>query len=401
VSGCFLLVIGNPVTDLLPRAVAHTPDLLSGLAGGGTTASTVAVVGVAESVLLVPLRSNASTLLAGAPIAAMRRRLKLASLIFDQVLLETGMLSVSAGPSGASRMTSYSENLDSLRWQTPRERSIATQSRFSVSIGAKDIPEASAAQLSEIINSETTISWEATLLPFAREFSSECDWIDFVRPAPPSEVKKLADEWSRIDKKNTSLVRAIPVEFVRSTVISSTNGDLALAALSGISITADSLHQQVVAKRFADGSGWHSRGFAIPILLPDIRDLPWDSIVDIRKDRHMSRFRAVMRDIEEEASQACKGGDIESLVHRLFERKQAELLGEVEGLGAGVRKSAFGLLFGGLSGVATMGIAGIGGLIAGTVAGTAIQSVFDVTGIIRRRRARGWLSVYNQLLDAR
>ena len=40
-----------------------------------------------ESVLVVPLRSNASTLLAGAPIAAMRRRLKFASLFYDRLFL--------------------------------------------------------------------------------------------------------------------------------------------------------------------------------------------------------------------------------------------------------------------------------------------------------------------------
>ncbi|MFL6118202.1 hypothetical protein [Actinophytocola sp.] len=327
----------------------------------------------------------------------MRRRLKLASLIFDEVLLEAGMLRVSAGPGGASRFTSYSENLDSVRWQTPKERSVAMQSRFSVSIGDEDIPGVPAAQLREFINSESSISWDATLLPFAREFPTECGWVHFVRPAPPSDAKQLADEWSRVDKKNSSLKNAIPVDFVRSTVIGSANNDLALAALSGISMTADSLHQQVVAQRFRDGSGWQSRGFAMPILLPNIRDLPWESIVEIRKNRYMARFRAVMREIEGEVSETYKGGDVEDFVHRVFERKQAVLLGEVEGLGAGIRKAVYGLLFGGLSGVATMGIAGIGGLIAGTVAGTAIQSVFDVTGNVRQRRARGWLSVYNKL----
>jgi hypothetical protein len=43
------------------------------------------------SILVVPLRSNAYTLLTGALIAAMRRRLKFVSLFYDRLILETGI----------------------------------------------------------------------------------------------------------------------------------------------------------------------------------------------------------------------------------------------------------------------------------------------------------------------
>ena len=51
--------------------------------------------------LVVPLRSNAAGLVAGAPVAAVRRRLKMASLIYDQILLEGGTAHVQAGPRGS------------------------------------------------------------------------------------------------------------------------------------------------------------------------------------------------------------------------------------------------------------------------------------------------------------
>lgn len=330
----------------------------------------------------------------------MRRRLKLASLIFDEVLLEAGMLRVSAGPTGASSFISHAGDIDSLRWQTPRERSVAMQSRFNVFVGNGDLPGVPAEQLREFINSETSISWNATLMPFAREFSSGCDWMHFVRPEPGRSVKQLANEWTNNDKNNASLRDAIPVKFVRNTVIAGANNDLALAAGSGVAVSIDSLHQQVVAQRFKDAAGWHLRGFAMPILLPNVQDLPWESIVEMRKNRHMGRFRAVLRGIEDEVREVYRGGDVKDVVHRIFERHQSDVFGEVEGLGAGVKKAAGGLVIGGATGVATMGIMGIGGLIVGTVLGTAIQSVFDVTKIIRERRARGWLSVYNELRGA-
>ncbi|VXB06333.1 hypothetical protein [Aeromicrobium sp. 9AM] len=47
--------------------------------------------------LWVPLRSNAYSLVAGAPVAAMRRRLKQAGVSYDHVLLEGGGLGITAG----------------------------------------------------------------------------------------------------------------------------------------------------------------------------------------------------------------------------------------------------------------------------------------------------------------
>ena len=54
------------------------------------------------SVLYVPLRSNAKTLITGQPIAALRRRLKYASVFQDQLFLESGVLRMEAGEGGSS-----------------------------------------------------------------------------------------------------------------------------------------------------------------------------------------------------------------------------------------------------------------------------------------------------------
>ncbi len=55
-----------------------------------------------ESALFVPLRSNANTLLTGRPIVAMRTRLKYASVFYDRLYLEAGILHMQAGPNGAA-----------------------------------------------------------------------------------------------------------------------------------------------------------------------------------------------------------------------------------------------------------------------------------------------------------
>lgn len=87
-----------------------------------------------ERLLVVPLRSNAHTLLNGAPVAAMRRRLKYASLLFDDILLESGVLRVWAGPHGSSSMVGppSAENAD--RFQTAHERRAAVDGGFQVAM---------------------------------------------------------------------------------------------------------------------------------------------------------------------------------------------------------------------------------------------------------------------------
>jgi hypothetical protein len=44
--------------------------------------------------------------------------------------------------------------------------------------------------------SEATISWKATLHPFADELPPGTDWIDFVSPsAPVYEIGRMTDRW--------------------------------------------------------------------------------------------------------------------------------------------------------------------------------------------------------------
>src|SRR6266508_4574153 len=59
--------------------------------------------------IFFPLRSNAKSLVAGAPAQSVVARLKLASLLYDRVLVEDGEYRIQGGPGGSSRFwTRYS-----------------------------------------------------------------------------------------------------------------------------------------------------------------------------------------------------------------------------------------------------------------------------------------------------
>jgi hypothetical protein len=345
-----------------------------------------------DSVLVVPLRANAHSLLAGAPVAALRRRLKFASLLYDRLFLETGIYTASAGPNGSSGFVDPPTATHPARWQSPAERRAGTGNSFMVLVGGR-----------VAVQSVASISWSATLQPFADELPQGIDWVDFVRPPKPTgQVQQLVQRWTWDDQRNPALESAIPVRFVRNLVIDDANRDLALAVAAGAAVTIDRLHGQVVAQRFNDDNGgWRLRGYAVPILFPHVGDLQWTTIADLRREPEIARFRAVLRQVEDEAMDEAASGDIQAAAHHAYENHLAAANAKLDGILGPARRAAIGLVIGAGSGFATMGITGPAGILAGTALGAAPTTVIDIRKVVRQRRSRGWVSVHQRITAQR
>lgn len=354
-----------------------------------------------ESILVVPLRSNAHTLVAGAPILAMRRRLKWASIFFDRVYLEGGVFHAQAGPSGSVSFVSGPTPDNPARWQTAGERHAGLQTSFHLALGAEGAPGVPAETMHTVIASDTSISWKATLHPFAAELPTGCDWVEFVTSVDPTgDAEQLVKQWTWADERNDALEQAIPDRFVRSTVIKHANRDLALVATAGVTASVDALHLRVVEQRFRDDTNWRFRGFAVPILFPSVADLPWEDIARLRRDPQMSRFRAVLGEVEEEAMLEAISGDIEAAAHHAYENHLVGAVGSIEGVGAAFRNTTLDFVIGAAAGIATTGITGPIGIAGGAALGAATGAAFDVRKIIRRRRSSSWVSVHQLLANS-
>jgi hypothetical protein len=118
---------------------------------------------------------------------------------------------------------------------------------------------------------------------------------------------------------------------VRSAVIKNANTDLALGAAAGCTVPVDGLHAQVFAQRFGQESGWKLRGYAVPFLFPQIGGWTWEEIADLRRDRNMARFRAKLSEIEAEAADEARGGDLEVAVRHVYERHSAAAVPQLTG----------------------------------------------------------------------
>ena len=86
---------------------------------------------------------------------------------------------------------------------------------------------------------------------------------------------------------------------------------------------ANGLHSQLVAQRFRDEAGWKFQGYAIPFLFPQIGDWTWQQIANLRRDPNMTRFRAVLREIEDEAAAEAGAGDLGAAARHAYERHRA------------------------------------------------------------------------------
>jgi hypothetical protein len=165
-----------------------------------------------------PLASNAHALVTGSPIRSVRSRMKVASLLYNRVLLEAGQMSIQAGPNGSQTWRHASRPDSSAIWQTPTGRHRGRSTAFSVAIALETTPGVPATgPYHEVIHSEASICWMPTLEPFAQEFHRECDWIVLGYPGDISPAfKKLENLWKRSDSRNVALNRLVPENFVRS-----------------------------------------------------------------------------------------------------------------------------------------------------------------------------------------
>jgi hypothetical protein len=343
------------------------------------------------SSLFFPLRSNASALVAGPSVAAVRRRILVAGLLHDQVILESGIHYTWAGPGGANEMTAHGESPP--RWQTLRERGRVTGAGHFVRIRRGDAPPD--APFHTVIHTDATFSWRATFEPFRRELpTSAAKWLEFGFVRDEQPARRVVQGWES-EGRRARLVRhlagkppAVEDETrpSRQAIVKAGYFDLATAALTGVGLSIDRRHQTAIAARLAASEAERIGGhYALEILLP--AGFGWADVPALRRMRALRDYRAILRDVEDAALSSDCASDLGRRVHAEYAERLAKA--SAHGLPAGGR---IALAFVGfvVGAVADTRLPLVGGAIA-TAATLAAEE-----GIDRLRRPR-WLSVHRRM----
>ena len=336
-----------------------------------------------------PLASNAHSLLTGAPLDSVRRRMKLASLLNDEVLIEGGSMQIQAGATGATAWRNLIA-AEEPAWQTPTERGRLQGSEFTISMGPTGTTPDSA-EMREVMRSRSAIGWAPTFEPFRSELSNSAAWVRFGGfDALDAEEKQGAKVWRTRDGSNAAIERRLPDAIVRSRVLSSVEDDLMLSMTRGVQLSIDPLHAAVLSSRLIDPR-LTVRGFALPLLLPNAGNLGWADISKLRAHRGLKDLRAVLDEIEAEVlSEVSSAGEVPDAVGRkyrmLLEKLAAEIPSVSRTVGVGVAEIAVG----GAIGYATAGLSWVGA-VAGAAPGVATTAA-DAVSHHRTRRSRRWIS---------
>lgn len=347
-----------------------------------------ATVGRARRVYF-PLASNAHSLLTGAPLDGVRRRLKMASLLHDEVFLEWGTMQIQAGATGATAWRNPT-SAEETSWQTPLDRSRLQSSEFSISMGPTgSAPDAS--EMREVMRSRSAIAWSPTLEPFRTELPATADWIRFGAFDPlTAEEKSLTRAWRTRDDANSTIERKLPDALVRNRVLGSVEDDLTLAMVRGVHLSIDRLHASVLSSRLVDPRLTVS-GFALPLLLPHAGAMSWADITELRKHRGLKTLRSVLSELEQEVlGEVSRAGEVADSVTRKYRERLETIASDTPSVAKTIGVGVAEIAVGGAIGYATAGLSWIGA-IAGAAPGGA-KTAIDAVSQHRRKRRLGWVS---------
>lgn len=337
--------------------------------------------------VLFPLRSNAYSLVAGAGVESVRRRLKIAALMFDRLILEAGQVTIGAGPTGNVEFPRLSSPA---RWQAASDRKQGTP--LTLAIGSNDSPR----EYRTALHIECSLLWQPTFDPFADELpGSAIDWLSFgeAKPEKLPALKRIAAIGARADQSSDAFRERFSDGMARAMVATNMNRDLVLAAAEGCAISVDPLHRRLIDARALAGTVRPAFGpAALKILYPRVERLAWTDIVAIREHKDVEYLRAALREIEHESTLvASSAAGFTADVRERFDAALAAA--NLRLRSSTLKKFAFGLIglvAGEIATFLSTGVPLVGGVV-GFATGLGAE---EATDAVKRPR---WLAAHEAL----
>src|SRR6266550_531416 len=247
--------------------------------------------------IFLPLRTNVRYFASRRGFAALDARLKALALLYDDLLFENGVYDCSVGEQGA---------FDSLVPFINDEQLKPRRTRRGAPMGVN-------------MQNERTGEWvkmiaTRSLKAFRAQFISTLDdlvtikpkWAHYVSFSPGipgyrdlKAASDLARDWTWTERDLVKQALPDTPSFLRDKIHTNLNLDLARAAMMGVDLSPDALHEPLLlAKAAAAPLDLHATGErALRLVLPELASASWKDVAEIRRSAGLTALRDKLREL--------------------------------------------------------------------------------------------------------
>lgn len=218
------------------------------------------------------------------------------------------------------------------------------------------------------------------------------NWIKMETYDLTSAAKSLAGRLSWNDERNPDIVIPEGSRFLRNIILKNLNHDLILMWSLGSTASIDPLHLPVLHKKMAARGELHpASGFvALQVAVPDLSEVPWDVVDEVRQHKAMSEFRHRMVQTENFVRTSLPDVDDAELRYQISQIITDELLNEVKNLRPTSKSVATNVTLDLLTGLMPPPWSVVSALALG---------IPEITKLVRTRTS--WVTVFMKLRTAK
>jgi len=272
------------------------------------------------------LRTNVQFFASRTGFAALEARLKVFSLLYDQVIVERGVYEAHIGEQGSSEWVisepANARDLSPIRTRVGSPFGLVMQREGS----NVRVP---------MINTSLVRAYRSQFYsPLKGAVAAKVDWVgfaDFGVGGMHAGADNAADElyrrwdWDERELIDDSAIDQRQPKVLRKKAFESLNRDMARAVVLGLALAPDGIHAPMLgakAARNGEIAMEPSGTAALALVLPDVRSATWEDIAGLRTDPALRYFRDRMRELEADAgSQALLEDAVRQALLQEVERK--------------------------------------------------------------------------------
>ena len=279
------------------------------------------------STFFFPLRTNVEYFTSPEGFLTLERRIKQAAVLYDVIILEGGVYTASAGPTGSMDFWIPPNQVTDEELRLKLEPSGGQHHLALAPTGSHQFQTVVSGPVERRFRSE----FHSTLKKLSPKHPK---WIKMETYDLTPAAKDLASRLSRNDEKNTDIVIPEGSNFLRSIILRNLNRDLILAWSLGSTASIDPLHLPILQNKMAAHGGLSpASGFvALEVAVPDLSEVPWDVIAEVREHKAMTEFRHRIVQTENLVRTSLPNVDSTELRYQISQIITNELLNEIKNL---------------------------------------------------------------------